>query len=168
LREKLIISGYLVAAVAANITVQYFGPVAMPFIAFVMIGLDLTSRDYLHEAWQGKHLGWKMLALIGVGSVLTYIVNQEAKRVAWASFIAFASAGLTDVVIYALLKGKARQLKVNGSNVVSALVDSVVFPAVAFGIFNIKIISVQYAAKVGGGWVWSMILERYVWNGNNH
>lgn len=42
---------------AANITVQYFGPTAMPIIAFMMIGLDLTSRDYLHEAWQGKRLG---------------------------------------------------------------------------------------------------------------
>ncbi len=153
----------MVAAVAANITVQYFGPAAMPIIAFVMIGLDLTSRDYLHEAWQGKHLGWKMVALIGGGSVLTYLVNQEAKRIAWASFVAFASAGVTDAVTYALLKGKARRLKVNGSNIVSALVDSVVFPAAAFGIFDIKIISVQYAAKVGGGWAWSIILDRTVW-----
>jgi hypothetical protein len=167
MNERLVIGGYLGAAVAANITVQYFGPTAMPIIAFVMIGLDLTSRDYLHEAWQGKRLGWKMLTLIGGGSVLTYLVNHEAKRIAWASFLAFASAGATDAVTYALLKGRARRLKVNGSNMVSGLVDSVVFPAAAFGLFNFKTVGLQYAAKVAGGWVWSMNLEKTVWEKKN-
>ena len=162
MKEKLVIGVYLMAAVAANITVHYFGPAAMPLIAFFMIGLDLTSRDYLHEAWEGKKLGWKMLALIGGGSALTFIVNREAERVAIASFLAFASAGASDAVTYAALKGRARLLKVNGSNLISALVDSVVFPAVAFGIFSIHIIAAQYAAKVGGGFFWSMILEKFM------
>ncbi|NIO07672.1 MAG: VUT family protein [Deltaproteobacteria bacterium] len=135
----------------------------MPFIAFLLIGLDLSSRDYLHEAWDGNYLVWKMLALIGCGSVLTYIVNQEAERIALASFLAFASAGASDAVIYAILKGRVRLLKVNGSNLVSALVDSIVFPAVAFGLFSAPVIAAQYAAKVGGGFFWSMILERYMW-----
>ena len=163
MKESIVIGGYLGAAVAANITVQYFGPAAMPIIAFVMIGLDLTSRDYLHEVWQGKRLGWKMLALIGGGSVPTYLVNHDAERIAWASFLAFACAGATDAVTYALLKGRARRLKVNGSNMVSALVDSMVFPAVAFGLFNFKTVALQYVAKVAGGWVWSIILEKTVW-----
>ena len=163
MKESIVIGGYLGAAVAANITVQYFGPAAMPIIAFVMIGLDLTSRDYLHEVWQGKRLGWKMLALIGGGSGLTYLVNHEAERIAWASFLAFACAGATDAVTYALLKGRARMLEVNGSNMISALVDSAVFPAVAFGLFNFKTVGLQYAAKMAGGWVWSMILEKTVW-----
>ncbi len=47
--------------VAANITVHYFGPAAMPVIAFLLIGLDLSNRDYLHEAWEGKNLGLKMV-----------------------------------------------------------------------------------------------------------
>ncbi len=163
MKEKLVIGAYLAAAVAANITVHYFGPAAMPFIAFFMIGLDLSSRDYLHEAWEGKNLGWKMLALIGCGSVLTFIVNRDAERIAVASFLAFASAGASDAVIYGVLKGRARLLKVNGSNLVSAFVDSVVFPAAAFGIFSIPVIVAQYAAKVGGGFFWSMILERFMW-----
>jgi hypothetical protein len=161
-KEKLVIGAYLMAAVAANITVHYFGPAAMPVIAFLLIGLDLSSRDYLHEAWEGKKLGLKMLALIGGGSALTFLVNREAERVAVASFLAFASAGASDAVTYAALKGRARLLKVNGSNLISALVDSAVFPAVAFGIFNIETIAAQYAAKVGGGFFWSIILERYI------
>ncbi|HEX9879660.1 MAG TPA: VUT family protein [Candidatus Binatia bacterium] len=167
MREKLVIGGYLAAAVAANITVQYFGPPAMPVIAFLMIGLDLTSRDYLHEAWQGKNLGLKMLVLIGGGSLLTYLVNRDATRVAWASFLAFASAGAADAMIYALLHAKARRLKVNGSNMVSALADSVVFPAVAFGLLAPKVIALQYLAKVGGGWAWSMVLDNTLWKENS-
>lgn len=163
IKERLVVEGYLVAAVAANITVQSFGPTAMPIIAFMMIGLGLTSRDYLHEAWQGKRLGWKMLALIDGGSVLTYLVNHEAKRIAWASFLAFACAEATDAVTYSLLKRRARRLKVNGSNMVSTLVDSVVIPAAAIGLFNFKTIAPQYATKGAGGWVWSMILENTVW-----
>jgi len=157
--ERLFIAGYLVAAVAANLAVQYFGPRAMPFIAFLMIGLDLTSRDFLHEMWEGKNLGLKMLALIGAGSVLTYIVNQEARRVALASFAAFACAGASDLLTYAILKGNARLLKINGSNLVSALVDSLVFPWAAFGILNVGTIAAQYAAKVGGGFAWSLVLD---------
>lgn len=162
MKETLVIGAYLLAAVAANVTVHYFGPPAMPLIAFFMIGLDLSSRDYLHEAWEGKNLGWKMLSLIGCGSILTFIVNRDADRVAVASFLAFASAGASDALIYGTLKGRARLLKVNGSNLVSALVDSIVFPAAAFGLFSFPVIAAQYAAKVGGGFFWSMILERFM------
>ena len=56
MKEKITITAYLAAAVAANLTIQYLGPAAMPLVAFLMIGLDLTSRDYLHEAWEGKGL----------------------------------------------------------------------------------------------------------------
>lgn len=157
--EKLFIAGYLVAAVAANLAVEYFGPRAMPFIAFLMIGLDLTSRDFLHEMWEGKKIGLRMAALIGSGSVLTYIVSREAQRIAVASFAAFACAGASDALTYAILKGKARLLKVNGSNLVSALVDSVVFPWAAFGILNAGTVGAQYAAKVGGGFAWSLLLD---------
>ena len=163
MKEKITITAYLAAAVAANLTIQYLGPAAMPLVAFLMIGLDLTSRDYLHEAWEGKGLVRRMVLLIGAGSVLTYLVNREAQRIAMASFAAFLSAGLSDAVIYALLRGKARLLKVNGSNLISALADSVVFPAAAFGIFHPGTIAAQYFAKVGGGFVWSLILEKSLW-----
>jgi uncharacterized PurR-regulated membrane protein YhhQ (DUF165 family) len=163
-RQQLVIGAYLLAAVAANITVQYWGPKAMPLVAFLMVGLDLTSRDYLHECWEGKNLGLKMLGLIASGSVLTYLVNREAQRVALASFAAFACAGASDATSYALLRGNTRILKVNGSNLVSALVDSIVFPWAAFGILDPGTVLAQYAAKVGGGFVWSLVFGWWVWN----
>ena len=55
---------YLAAIVVANISLLSFGPVASIFNAFILIGLDLSLRDKLHDEWKGRHLWWKMLALI--------------------------------------------------------------------------------------------------------
>ena len=42
---------YLFAIVAANLLVARFGPSVTIINAFLFIGLDLTTRDGLHEAW---------------------------------------------------------------------------------------------------------------------
>jgi len=52
-------------------------------------------------------------------------------------------------------------VRVNGSNVVSAAVDSVVFPTLAFGSFLPWVILGQFLAKVAGGAVWSLILPAF-------
>lgn len=153
---------YLVAIVAANLLVAQFGPSIAVVNAFLFIGLDLTSRDYLHEAWHRRGLVWKMTLLIGAGSVLSYVLNRAAGQIAIASFVAFACAGIADAVVYHLLGDKAKMLKVNGSNVVSAAVDSAIFPALAFGfplLFGVML--GQFMAKVGGGFVWSLILRKF-------
>ena len=151
---------YLVAIVLANLTVAWFGPRMVIINAFLFIGLDLTARDYLHEAWHGRGLLWKMTLLIGAGSVISYALNKDAAQIAIASFIAFACAAIADTIIYHLLKERIYLVKVNGSNIVSALVDSLIFPTLAFGVFMPLIIMGQFAAKVGGGFVWSIILRR--------
>ena len=79
---------YLVAIVLANLLVAEFGTKAVLVVAFLFIGLDLTSRDYLHEIWQSK-LWLKMLLLIGVGSLLSWLLNKDAGQIALASFLAF-------------------------------------------------------------------------------
>lgn len=58
---------YLASIVAANFAAWYFGPIAVPLIGLVLIGLDLSLRDYLHDLWSG-HLGVKMGLLIGAGN----------------------------------------------------------------------------------------------------
>jgi len=151
---------YLVAIVLANLTVAWFGPKIVIVNAFLFIGLDLTARDYLHEAWHGIGLLWKMTLLIGAGSVISYVLNKDAAQIATASFVAFACAATADTIIYHLLKERIYLVKVNGSNIVSALVDSLIFPTLAFGVFMPLIILGQFAAKVGGGFVWSLILRR--------
>jgi len=152
---------YLVAIVLANLTVAWFGPKMTIVNAFLFIGLDLTSRDYLHEEWHNKGLIWKMTLLIATGSIITYLLNRNAGQIALASFVAFASAATIDTVSYHLLKKKEYLIKVNGSNVASALADSILFPTLAFASFLPLIILGQFAAKVGGGFVWSLMLHKF-------
>lgn len=51
-------------------------------------------------------------------------------------------------------------MRVNGSNVPAALVDSIVFPTIAFGALLPWIVLGQFAAKVLGGFVWSLLLNQ--------
>ena len=149
---------YLGAVVVANLIIAKVGPGAAIPVAFAFIGLDLTSRDYLHDVWHGRGLWPKMAVLIGSGSALSWLLNRNAGPVALASFVAFTLAGAGDALTYHLLGDKARLLRVNGSNIVAALIDSLVFPTLAFGDLLPWIVLGQFAAKVGGGFVWSLVL----------
>jgi uncharacterized PurR-regulated membrane protein YhhQ (DUF165 family) len=154
---------YLVAIIAANLLVVQFGPRVAIINAFLFIGLDITTRDYLHEAWRGKHLWLKMLLLIASGSILSYLLNRSAGPIALASFVAFAAAGLADTVIYVVLGERSKMLRINGSNVGAAAVDSLVFPAMAFGFPLLwGIMLGQFVAKVGGGFVWSLLINKEI------
>lgn len=154
----LLVSMYLAAIVAANLTVAWLGPSVVIVNAFVFIGLDLTARDRLHEAWGGRGLVWKMGALIAAGSILSYAINADAGRIALASFVAFGVSSSLDALIYALLHERAYLIKVNGSNIVSAAADSLIFPTLAFGVFLPWIILGQFVAKVVGGAAWAYVL----------
>jgi uncharacterized PurR-regulated membrane protein YhhQ (DUF165 family) len=149
---------YLLAIVLANLTVVWFGPGVTIVNAFLFIGLDLTARDKLHDIWHGRHLWPKMAALIATGSALSWLLNRGAGQIAIASMAAFGAAAIVDAVVYHALKGESRIVRINGSNVPSALVDSLIFPTLAFGGFLPLIVLGRFVAKVGGGFVWSRIL----------
>lgn len=150
---------YLVAIVMANLAVIYFGPSASIWIAFLFIGLDLSLRDKLHDTWRGKRLWPKMLILICSGSLITVALNYEAMQIAIASAVAFLGAGVGDAIIYSLLGKKKYLIRSNGSNVVGAALDSIIFPTLAFGSLMPLIILGQFLAKVGGGFIWSLVLN---------
>lgn len=152
------IAAYLGAIIAANLSVARLGPAAAPFIAFLFIGFDLTLRDRLHEAWRGARLWPKMLALIAAGSLLSWLLNRGAGQVALASFIAFLLAGIADAASYHVLRRQPWLAKANGSNLVSAAVDSLIFPTLAFGAWLPLIVAAQFVAKVAGGALWSVVL----------
>ena len=151
---------YLTAIVAANLLVATFGPAISVMNAFLFIGLDLTCRDRLHEQWHGRYLWWKMALLIGAGSLLSWLLNASAGPIALASLVAFAASGTADALCYHLLRERAYLVKVNGSNIVSAGVDSVIFPALAFGWPLVWLVVIgQFIAKVAGGAIWSVLLH---------
>ena len=151
---------YLIAIVAANLSVAHFGPGAIYANAFVFIGLDLTARDRLHDRWNRKGLVWKMGLLIGAGGALSWLLNNNSGPIAMASTVAFATAAVADAGIYHLLRRRRFVVRANASNVPAAAVDSVVFPTLAFGGFDPAVTAGQFVAKVAGGFVWSLILRR--------
>lgn len=156
----MVVGLYLVAIVAANLTVAWWGPSVTIANAFLFIGLDLTVRDRLHDAWRGDSLTWKMGALIASGGLLSYLLNRDAGSIALASSAAFAAAAAVDTVVYHLLRRRSFLIRANGSNMPSAAADSIIFPTLAFGGFLPLVTLGQFAAKVAGGFVWSLILDR--------
>lgn len=155
---RILIALYLAAIVAANLLVATFGPSVSVVTAFLFIGLDLSTRDALHDVWRGS--AWRLGALIAAGSLISWLLNRNAGPIALASLAAFAAAGAVDALTYHLLRRRAYLVRVNGSNVPAALVDSLVFPALAFGLPLLwPIVIGQLAAKVAGGALWSLALR---------
>lgn len=152
---------YLTAIVLANISVTLFGPSVTVVNAFLFIALDLTARDRLHEQWQGKHLWRNMLFLIAGGSLLSAVLNWNAAPIALASFGAFLLSETADALVYQALHNRPQWIKMNGSNLVSAAVDSFAFPVLAFGWPPLwGIVIGQFVAKTIGGAIWAYVLTR--------
>lgn len=151
---------YLSSIVLANFVVLWFGPKSTIINAFLLIGLDLSLRDKLHDRWHHNKLWLKMFLLIFSGSLITFILNKSAFQIATASVVAFSFAAITDTIIYSFLFKQKFLIKANGSNLGGALVDSVLFPTIAFGVFMPFIVLGQFLAKVFGGLFWSVLLNR--------
>ena len=158
---------YLLTVVIANLAFAHFMQgedmkqllLVDGVICFLMIGFDMAIRDKLHDAWEHRGLFWKMPVLIFSGSVASYIINKDAAQVALASFTAFAAAGFVDFLIYHVLRHHSHWMRVNGSNLLSAAVDSLVFPFIAFGLpMQWNFFSVEFITKVLGGVVWFLLL----------
>jgi hypothetical protein len=151
---------YIAALVAANLLVAWLGVWFSLVNAFVLIGLDLSLRDKLHDLWEGDKLPIKMGGLIATASIVSYAINPATGMIAFASLAAFSLSMLADAFAYQYLKGKNWLIRANGSNVAGSAVDSVVFPTIAFGGLMLEIVALQFVAKVGGGYIWSKVLEK--------
>ena len=149
---------YLCAVVLANVTVYVFGPAAAVVNAFLFIGLDLTTRDALHERWDGRGLWPKMGALVLTGSVVSVLLCPGSEMVAVASGISFGVAGAVDAIVYTLAHDKPWFRRVMWSNTASAITDSLIFPTLAFGVFMPWVSLCQAIAKLTGGTLWAYIL----------
>lgn len=156
----IVVAVYVAAIVAANLSVATFGPAVSPVNAFLLIGLDLSLRDKLHDRWVGARLWPRMFALIVASGAVSWLLNPAAGAIALASTAAFVVSGLIDAGAYHLLRNRPYLVRSNGSNAAGALADSLVFPTLAFGGFLPAIVAAQFAAKVAGGALWSLVLRR--------
>jgi uncharacterized PurR-regulated membrane protein YhhQ (DUF165 family) len=155
---------YAAAMTVANLSIAHFGPWVSPINAFLLIGLDLALRDWLHVRLRA----WQMLALIGASGVLTYALNSSAQHIVIASAAAFTLAALVDWQAFSRLQGSWLRRSL-GSNVVGAIVDTMVFSALAFVLLSpapkplevvAQIAALQLAAKLAGGSLWAWALSR--------
>ena len=150
---------YAVAMIAANLLVATFGPSVTAINAFLLIGLDLTLRDWLHfrlKTWQMGGL------IIGTG-LITYGLNPASGMIAVASAVSFLAASIVDWAIFVKTTGSWIK-RANVSNTGGAAVDSLLFPTIAFGALMPEIVALQFVAKVSGGAVWSYVLEKKLKN----
>lgn len=159
MRTALVVGLYLAAVVAANLIVTEYGPEASIYVAFCLIGLTLVVRDVAHDLWV-RHRWLKMAALIAAGSLLSYLVNNDAAQIAKASCLAFAAAETADALLYHAARRLPWLERSNLSNLAGAAVDSIVFPWVAFNGFMWAITFGQFTAKVAGGVLFSLLLVR--------
>lgn len=158
---KLVVT-YVAAAVFANLAIAVFGPGAAVVTAFVLIGLNITVRDQLHDDWQGPDLVIRMLGLILISALISYLIVPNAGRIGMASAIAFIASESVDGVIYNHFRYDPWIFRTNVSNVGAALVDSLLFPTIAFATLLPAVVLLQFGAKVTGGFLWAYVLRNRI------
>jgi uncharacterized PurR-regulated membrane protein YhhQ (DUF165 family) len=146
---------YAAAIVAANYLVFIFGPNVTPINAFVFIGFDLALRNWLNL----QLTKWQMAAMIFGTGAISYLLNETMQTIAIASAVAFTLASLVDWLVFNKVKGEWIK-KSNISNTAGAMVDSIAFPTIAFGVLMPEIVLLQFLAKVFGGFVWTLVLNK--------
>jgi hypothetical protein len=148
---------YIIALVAANLLVAMIGPWFSVVNSFVLIGLDLTLRDKLHDKWDGNPL--KIGGLIAVAGAVSYLFNPASGQIAIASVVAFTLSMMADSFVYQKLKNQSWEKRATGSNLAGAAIDSLVFPTIAFGGLMPEIVAMQFASKVVGGFIWTKLIK---------
>lgn len=137
---------YVASIVAATWAVEAFGvvPIGLGYsapAAVYVVGLTLVLRDLLQRA-AGKKI---TIALIVVGALLSALISPV---LALASATAFLVSELVDLLLYSALAGRGVNLygAIVGSNIVGALVDSVIFLTIAFG--SLQFLPGQWLGKL--------------------
>lgn len=152
------ISIYLLAFVLSNFIVLWFGATGLIFTALFLIPFDFVMRCMFHERWKGLELMIKLGVLIILSSAITYTINADSKSIALGSMFGFASAQIAAGIFYQLMIKKSYLVKVNGSDLIGILFDSVMFQFVAFSYIDLNITITQTLLKFAGGLFWYWIL----------
>lgn len=157
-RNIKLVAVYLAAFVLANYLVLWFGGVGLLITASLLIPFDFVMRCVFHETWKGIGLILKFGAIVIAASILTYLINRETINIALASSGGFITAQIAAGIFYQLTIKKRFFIKVNGSDALGILVDSIVFQWIAFGEITFWITSSQFTLKLFGGFFWYWVI----------
>lgn len=152
------ISIYLLAFVFSNFIVLWFGSTGLIFTALFLIPFDFVMRCIFHETWKGIELILKMSLLVLVAGFLSYLINIETQKIAIASIVGFSVAQIFAGIFYQLTIKKSYFIKVNGSDAIGILIDSILFQMVAFSFIDFSITTSQFVLKLTGGLFWYWVL----------
>jgi uncharacterized PurR-regulated membrane protein YhhQ (DUF165 family) len=156
--QAIKISTYLIAFTLANFTVLWFGANGLIFTALFLIPFDFVMRCMFHEQWKGIELILKLGALVCVSGLITFLINREAQEIALASVGGFVSAQIIAGIFYQTVINKSYFVKVNGSDSLGIIFDSLIFQIIAFGVITPSITISQILLKIAGGLFWYWII----------
>lgn len=158
--SRIFVPIYLAAFVAANLLVKHYGPTGLWFSSFLLIPFDFVCRCIFHETWSGKRLVINLSALTLLSGLITFAINSAALNIALASFAGFAAAQVGAGIFYQRNKKASWFYKVNVSDLLAIVFDSIVFQLVAFSALDITVTGGQVVIKFLGGLLWYFILFR--------
>lgn len=156
--QALRISLYLIAFVLSNLIVLWYGRTGLLVTAMFLIPFDFVMRCTFHEQWKGPELLLKLGTLVAVAGCISFLINVEAKNIAVASVAGFFVAQLFSGIFYQCFINKSYFIKVNGSDAVGILADSIVFQILAFSSLDLLTTSTQFTLKIVGGLFWYWII----------
>lgn len=141
-------TAYVTVVVLANILSSKYGMVGVGF------GLMASAGTYAAGAALGlkdavrEGLGpWGMIAVIGVGSALSYLLADPF--IATASLAAFASSEVLDSLVYEPIRNRSKLGAVVASNTAGAVLDTYVFLSLApFGPVTFTAMEGQLVGKI--------------------
>ncbi len=157
-RLALKISVYVGVLILANYLVFWFGPNGLLISSALLIPFDFVIRCDLHERWTGRALFKRLAALVLLASTLTFAINPESASIAAGSALAFIGAQGAASLFYQITIRSSFFVKVNGSDLVGILIDSILFQAVAFGVISWTVTGTQVGLKMAGGLFWYYII----------
>lgn len=156
--QAIKISVYLIAFILANFIVLYFGANGLIFTALFLIPFDFVMRCLFHETWKGKELILKLGSLVIAASLITFLINKSALNIALGSSFGFISAQIFAGIFYQFFIKKSYFIKVNGSDAIGILIDSLVFQLVAFHTIDLYVSAGQFILKIVGGLFWYWVI----------
>lgn len=165
MKTALLSASFLATIPAANWLIGNVGTVCVPNgpclipvapglmapSGVLLIGAALALRDALHEIVPR----WVVGGLIGAGAALSLAFSPPALAV--ASAVAFLLSELADFAVYDRLRQRGMALAVIASGAVGAVLDSVIFSALAFGTVKWApglILAKLYASAGFAAWKW--------------
>lgn len=149
---------FLIAFVSANLIVKHFGATGLWISSLLLIPFDFVCRCVIHEQLKGIKLFLTLFSLTIAAALLTVAINWHATNVALGSVVAFCAAQIAAGLFYQRFKRAPYFLKVNGSDLLAIVFDSIVFQWIAFGTIEYHVTIGQIIIKFIGGLIWYFII----------